>query len=142
MQIKEEFPHLVHGNIAFARKMGFPEVILPGDVRNDLYLTLVYGEFSKGTKTSDKNIEVSVAVCNEKGAIVPNVMALGAGAAMLDVYKSVIYYHEYKPKWNETFRVSKIKMRSFIYNVCITVYLIFISFIRFKCQLKNLNSAI
>lgn len=85
--------------------MGFPEVILPGDVRNDLYLTLVSGEFSKGSKTSDKNIEVTVVVCNEKGQCVPDVMTLGAGASMLDEYKSVIYYHEDKPKWNETFRV-------------------------------------
>lgn len=51
--------------------MGFPEVILPGDVRNDLYLTLISGEFPKGNKTSDKNVEVTVAVCNEKGTAIP-----------------------------------------------------------------------
>lgn len=104
-KIKDEFPHLVHGNVAFARKMGFPEVILPGDVRNDLYLTLVGGEFAKGSKSSDKNIEVTATVCNEKGVVVPGVLTLGAGAAMLNEYKSVIYYHEDRPKWNETFRV-------------------------------------
>lgn len=47
--------------------MGFPEVILPGDVRNNLYLTLVNGEFSKGSMSSDKNIQVTVTACNEKG---------------------------------------------------------------------------
>ncbi|XP_037029968.1 dedicator of cytokinesis protein 1 isoform X7 [Bradysia coprophila] len=104
-QIKEDFPHLVHGNVAFARKMGFPEVIFPGDIRNDLYLTLVCGEFSKGTKSTDKNIEVTVVVCNEKGTVVPGVLTLGAGASFLDEYKSVIYYHEDKPKWNETFKI-------------------------------------
>lgn len=67
IQVREENPHLVFGNVGIARKMGFPEVILPGDVRNDLYLTLAYGEFSKGTKSSDKNIECAVTVCNEKG---------------------------------------------------------------------------
>lgn len=41
--------------------MGFPEVILPGDVRNDLYLTLISGEFSKGSKSTDKNVEVTVS---------------------------------------------------------------------------------
>lgn len=51
--------------------MGFPEVILPGDVRNDLYLTLVSGEFSKGSKSTDKNVEVTVRVCNEKGQSIP-----------------------------------------------------------------------
>lgn len=67
MQIREEHPHLVFGNVSIVRKMGFPEVILPGDVRNDLYLTLVSGEFSKGSKSTDKNIEVAVTVCGEKG---------------------------------------------------------------------------
>jgi hypothetical protein len=51
--------------------MGFPEVILPGDVRNDLYLSLVSGEFSKGSKSTDKNVEVTVRVCNEKGQSIP-----------------------------------------------------------------------
>lgn len=104
-QIKDEFPHLVHGNVAIARKMGFPEVIFPGDVRNDLYLTLVNGEFSKTLKGSDKNVEVTAVVCDEKGRIVPNILTLGAGASMLNEYKSVIYYHDDKPKWNETFKI-------------------------------------
>jgi hypothetical protein len=30
-----------------ARKLGLPEVILPSDVRNDLYINLVAGEFSR-----------------------------------------------------------------------------------------------
>lgn len=105
-QVRDEYPHLVHGNVPFARKMGFPEVIFPGDVRNDLYLTLLSGEFSKGaSKTSDKNIELTVVVCNEKGQVVPNVITLGAGAALVSEYKSVVYYHEDKPKWNETFKI-------------------------------------
>jgi hypothetical protein len=68
-KVREENPHLVMGQISVARKMGFPEVILPGDVRNDLYLTLVSGDFSKGSKTTDKNVQVSVTVCNEKGQV-------------------------------------------------------------------------
>ncbi|KAG8228173.1 hypothetical protein J437_LFUL014408 [Ladona fulva] len=71
-QVREENPHLVLGNVAIARKMGFPEVILPGDVRNDLYLTLISGEFSKGTKSSERNVEVTVKVCNEKGQTIPS----------------------------------------------------------------------
>jgi hypothetical protein len=71
LQVREENPHLVLGNVTIARKMGFPEVILPGDVRNDLYLTLVSGEFSKGSKSTDRNVEVTVRVCNEKGQIIP-----------------------------------------------------------------------
>lgn len=96
----------MHNGIVIARKMGFPEVILPGEVRNDLYLTLVAGEFARVSKSTDKNIEVTVAVCNELGTLVPGVLSLGAGAAAVDEYRSVIYYHDDRPKWNETFRVS------------------------------------
>lgn len=107
-QVKEEYPHLMLGNVALnvARKMGFPEVIFPGDVRNDLYVTLIGGEFSKQSKSSDKNIEVTVTVCNESGEIVPSVITQGGGAQMINEYRSVIYYHEDKPKWNETLKVN------------------------------------
>ncbi|XP_035891380.1 dedicator of cytokinesis protein 2 isoform X1 [Anopheles stephensi] len=104
-QVRDEYPHLVLGNVAFARKMGFPEVIFPGDVRNDLYLTLVSGEFSKGSKSSDKNIEVTAYVCNKNGVAIPGVISYGGGGNALNEYKSVIYYHEDRPKWGETFKI-------------------------------------
>ncbi|KAJ9589857.1 hypothetical protein L9F63_017012, partial [Diploptera punctata] len=105
-QVREENPHLVLGNVTIARKMGFPEVILPGDVRNDLYLTVVSGEFSKGNKSTDKNVEVTVRVCNEKGQTIPGVISLGGGMEVLNEYRSVIYYHEDKPQWYEIFKVA------------------------------------
>ncbi|XP_076759592.1 dedicator of cytokinesis protein myoblast city isoform X3 [Xylocopa sonorina] len=105
-QVRDENPHLVLGNVAIARKMGFPEVILPGDVRNDLYLTLISGEFNKGSKSTDKNVEVTVKVCNEFGVPIPGVMTLGGGASPIDEYHSVIYYHEDKPRWCETFKIA------------------------------------
>lgn len=144
-QIKEEFPHLVHGNVAFARKMGFPEVIFPGDVRNDLYLTMISGEFTKGSKGSDKNIEVTAVVCDEKGVIMPGIITLGAGAPMVSEYKSVIYYHEDKPKWHETFKVS----HCFSYMCCCTsqcvmrLFNVFqLSIHRYKYQSRISSSAI
>lgn len=41
----------------------------PGDVRNDIYLTLVQGEFDKGSKKTQKNVEVTMCVCDEAGAV-------------------------------------------------------------------------
>ncbi|XP_065350993.1 dedicator of cytokinesis protein 1 isoform X4 [Cloeon dipterum] len=105
-QVREENPHLVLGSVAIARKMGFPEIILPGDVRNDLYLTIVSGEYSRGSKSTDKNVEVTVRVCNEKGQSIPGVIMMGAGAGPQDEYKSVVYYHEDKPKWYETLKIA------------------------------------
>lgn len=40
---------------------------LTGDVRNDIYVTLVQGDFDKGSKTTAKNVEVTVSVYDEDG---------------------------------------------------------------------------
>lgn len=96
-QIRKDFPHLVDRSTAVARKMGFPEIIMPGgshevrvvsilelapfklidqlqgpvilkgDVRNDIYVTLVQGDFEKGNKTAWKNVEVTMSVHDEDG---------------------------------------------------------------------------
>uniref|UniRef100_A0A672IKG1 Dedicator of cytokinesis 1 n=1 Tax=Salarias fasciatus TaxID=181472 RepID=A0A672IKG1_SALFA len=66
-QIRKDFPHLVDRSTAVARKMGFPEIIMPGDVRNDIYVTLVQGDFDKGSKTTPKNVEVTMSVYDEDG---------------------------------------------------------------------------
>lgn len=74
--------------MTIARKMGFPEVILPGDVRNDLYLTLVSGEFSKGSKSTDRNVEVTVRVCNEKGQSIPVSMNVTCVIVIVIIYSN------------------------------------------------------
>lgn len=38
-----------------------------GDVRNDIYVTLVQGEFDKGKKKTPKNVEVTMSVHDEDG---------------------------------------------------------------------------
>lgn len=88
-----------------ARKMGFPDIIMPTDVRNDLYLTLNSGIFvSKASHA--KNIEVTVRVYTCTGKIVPGVIFTGAGCSPLNEYRSVVYRHEERPKWMETIRIS------------------------------------
>lgn len=49
---------------------GSLSALLLGDVRNDIYLTLVQGEFDKGNKKTQKNVEVTVCVCDEAGSVV------------------------------------------------------------------------
>ncbi|CAG7727806.1 unnamed protein product [Allacma fusca] len=105
-QIQEEQPLVLRGNPIIARKMGFPEVILPNDVRNDLYITLYRGEFHRGNKTTDKNVEVTVSTCNEKGEMLKGLIFGGSGSQGSDQYKSIVYYHDDKPKWNEIFKLN------------------------------------
>ncbi|XP_062566377.1 dedicator of cytokinesis protein 1-like isoform X2 [Saccostrea cucullata] len=106
-QVKEDYPHLIGPNTCVSRKLGFPDVIMPGDVRNDIYVTIKSGEFTRGpAKTADKNVEVTMLVCNNKGEILQNVISHGCGGEMMSEYKTLIYYHEDKPKWHETVKVA------------------------------------
>ncbi|KAM4636036.1 dedicator of cytokinesis protein 1 isoform 2-T2 [Discoglossus pictus] len=105
-QIRKEFPHLVDRTTAVARKMGFPEIIMPGDVRNDIYVTLLQGDFDKGNKTAAKNVEVTVSVFDEDGKRLENVIYPGAGDEAISEYKSVIYYQVKQPRWFETVKVA------------------------------------
>ena len=41
-----------------------------GAVRNDIYVTLEYGQYEKGAKRAERNVEVSVEVVDNKGKII------------------------------------------------------------------------
>ncbi|NXS13437.1 DOCK2 protein, partial [Neodrepanis coruscans] len=130
-QVRKDHPHLVDRSTVVARKLGYPEVIMPGkpggggttlgvqvwgqdladrtvptgDVRNDIYLTLVQGEFDKGSKKTQKNVEVTVCVCDETGSVVQNVIHAGAGDSPCSHYHSVVYYQQRHQRWMETLKV-------------------------------------
>ncbi|NXU45970.1 DOCK2 protein, partial [Drymodes brunneopygia] len=107
-QVRRDHPHLVDRSTAVARKLGYPEVIMPGecDVRNDIYLTLVQGEFDKGNKKTQKNVEVTVCVCDEAGNVVQNVIHAGAGDSPTSHYRSVVYYQQRHQRWMETLKIA------------------------------------
>ncbi|NXQ59948.1 DOCK2 protein, partial [Anthoscopus minutus] len=107
-QVRKDHPHLVDRSTAVARKLGYPEVIMPGkcDVRNDIYLTLVQGEFDKGSKKTQKNVEVTVCVCDEAGNVVQNVIHAGAGDSPISHYRSVVYYQQRHQRWMETLKIA------------------------------------
>ncbi|NWS80985.1 DOCK2 protein, partial [Toxostoma redivivum] len=107
-QVRKDHPHLVDRSTAVARKLGYPEVIMPGkcDVRNDIYLTLVQGEFDKGNKKTQKNVEVTVCVCDETGNVVQNVIHAGAGDSPTSHYRSVVYYQQRHQRWMETLKIA------------------------------------
>ena len=50
--------HLVVGRPCIARKIGFPDLILPNDVRNDLHVNIFSADLSRLNKTADRNVEV------------------------------------------------------------------------------------
>ena len=50
-----------------------------GDVRNDIYITVEHGVFEKGTKRSERNVEVAVEVFDGTRNVIP-VSECGVGA--------------------------------------------------------------
>ncbi|NXA12230.1 DOCK2 protein, partial [Sapayoa aenigma] len=110
-QVRKDHPHLVDRSTVVARKLGYPEdlsdrTVPPGDVRNDIYLTLVQGEFDKGNKKTQKNVEVTVCVCDEAGSVLQNVIHAGAGDSPSSHYRSVVYYQQRHQHWMETLKIA------------------------------------
>ncbi|CAH8499894.1 unnamed protein product [Schistosoma turkestanicum] len=71
--------------------------------RHELYVTLISGNFSKGNKTREHNIEVEVSVIDSDG----NWLNLNNSPERLSpVHKSVVYYHKNQPYWSELFTIN------------------------------------
>ncbi|XP_045534421.1 dedicator of cytokinesis protein 3 [Papilio machaon] len=86
-------------------KRGFPDIIMPGDVRNDLYLTLERAEFERGGKSTAKNVLATVNVHDNTGQLISECVwgASGAGASC---YESLVLYHNNSPAWAEQLRLT------------------------------------
>lgn len=86
------------------RKRGFPDVVMPGDFRNDLHFVLESGEFEKGGKSIPKNIEACISLIDSKGITIDKCISYGSGVSNVTTYKSGVYYHSNSPKWNESIK--------------------------------------
>uniref|UniRef100_A0A665TKP1 Dedicator of cytokinesis 3 n=1 Tax=Echeneis naucrates TaxID=173247 RepID=A0A665TKP1_ECHNA len=100
-QIRRENQAVFNRALALTRKLGFPDVILPGDTRNDLYLTLERGEFERGGKSVQKNIEVTLYVLYADGDSLKDCISLGSGEPNTSEYRSFVLYHNNSPRWSE-----------------------------------------
>ena len=87
------------------RRIGFPNVILPGDIRNDLYITLERGNFDKSGKTGSRNIEITCLVIDQEGQIVENCIYYASGQCGKSRASLPILYHNNSPIWNENVRL-------------------------------------
>uniref|UniRef100_A0A673X151 Dedicator of cytokinesis 3 n=1 Tax=Salmo trutta TaxID=8032 RepID=A0A673X151_SALTR len=104
-QIRRENPMIFNRGVALTRKLGFPDVIMPGDIRNDLYLTLERGDFERGGKSVQKNIEVTVYVLYADGEILKDCISLGSGEPHISEHRSFVLYHNNNPRWSEVVKL-------------------------------------
>ena len=85
--------------------MGFGHAVMPGDLRNDLFVTIVRGTFDRGKPgTSGRNIEVVIIVSDGEGNEIPGavVSASGPGSGCLN---PAVLCHNNTPVWEEVFRL-------------------------------------
>uniref|UniRef100_A0A8C2KUH5 Dedicator of cytokinesis 3 n=1 Tax=Cyprinus carpio TaxID=7962 RepID=A0A8C2KUH5_CYPCA len=104
-QVRRENPMIFNRGVAITRKLGFPDVIMPGDIRNDLYLMLERGDFERGGKSVQKNIEVTMYVLYADGEILKECISLGSGEHNISEYRSFVLYHNNSPRWSEVIKL-------------------------------------
>ncbi|KAG9510700.1 Dedicator of cytokinesis protein 3 [Fragariocoptes setiger] len=85
-------------------RRGLPDIIMPGDFRNELHMVLESGEFEKGGKSIAKNIEASISLIGRAGLPIENCISIGTGIDYVNQYKSCVFYHNNSPRWNETLK--------------------------------------
>lgn len=100
-----ENPSLL-SDVALTARLGFPDVVFPGDKRNEAYIKLWSGEFyPSGTRIagggSAKNIQVSIEVRKRDGSVLENVISRGSGEPNLTQFDSAVFYHQNAPTWGE-----------------------------------------
>ncbi|KJH46365.1 hypothetical protein DICVIV_07575 [Dictyocaulus viviparus] len=76
-----------------------------GDIRNELYVTLMHGEFSG--KSSDRNIEARLHLVEGNGHIVQDCFEniYDSAVRLASDYRSFVYIHEDKPFWLENIKI-------------------------------------
>ncbi|KAG5273390.1 hypothetical protein AALO_G00150830 [Alosa alosa] len=104
-QIRKDYMRLFTRNISITKRLGFSDIIMPGEIRNDLYITLEKGEFEKGGKSVARNVEVSVHVLGADGQIQKDVLCAGSGELGVEQHHSFVLYHSNSPRWSEQIKL-------------------------------------
>uniref|UniRef100_A0A8C1VWY7 Dedicator of cytokinesis 4b n=1 Tax=Cyprinus carpio TaxID=7962 RepID=A0A8C1VWY7_CYPCA len=104
-QLRREYMVLFTRGVSITKKLGFSDVIMPGEMRNDLYITLEKGEFEKGGKSVARNVEVTIYALDADGQILKGFVAVGSGEPGGDEYHTFVLYHNNSPRWAELIKL-------------------------------------
>ncbi|CAG8435565.1 3695_t:CDS:2 [Ambispora gerdemannii] len=100
----KENPALLQG-IPITSRLGFADVVFPGDSRNEIYLKLWSGDFSQGRSTTAKNIQVTAEVRLNTGEILEHAISQGSGEPQVTQFESLVFYHSNNPMWGELIKL-------------------------------------
>jgi len=104
-KVLDENHLLKKAQVAVTRRLGFSDVIMPGDIRNDFYVTIAHADFERGGKTAQRNVEVTMSVVTDKGRIINDCIVVGTGEPPVSEYHSFVLYHNNSPQWNEKVKI-------------------------------------
>ncbi|BEI88066.1 uncharacterized protein CcaverHIS019_0107840 [Cutaneotrichosporon cavernicola] len=117
-QVVREHPSLLL-ETPQTQRLGFPDVVAPGTVRNDLYIKLWTASFSTmfpagGTLRVRKTVapipastQVSLEVRRADGSLVTDSLFMGgSGEPPMAQYNSIVYYHNDQPTFGELVKIA------------------------------------
>uniref|UniRef100_A0A672P551 Dedicator of cytokinesis 4 n=1 Tax=Sinocyclocheilus grahami TaxID=75366 RepID=A0A672P551_SINGR len=104
-QIRKDYMRLFTRNVSISKRLGFSDIIIPGEIRNDLYVTLERGEFEKGGKSVARNVEVTVYLLGGDGQLLKGLVCCGSGEPGVDEHRSYVLYHSNSPRWAEQIKL-------------------------------------
>lgn len=102
-------------------RLGFPDVVFPGDVRNELYIKLWSGDFSSSQTngarrsfanfargqvgTVSSNVQVSIEVRDQSGRLVESVISRCSGEPEVTTWNSMVFQRSSQPTFGELIKV-------------------------------------
>uniref|UniRef100_A0A670J6W0 Dedicator of cytokinesis protein 4 n=1 Tax=Podarcis muralis TaxID=64176 RepID=A0A670J6W0_PODMU len=104
-QIRRDYTSMFTHGVSITRKLGFSNIIMPGEMRNDLYITIERGEFEKGGKSVARNVEVTMYIVDCGGQILKDSISFGSGEPPATEFHSFVLYHNNSPRWAELLKL-------------------------------------
>nr|XP_034984231.1 dedicator of cytokinesis protein 4 isoform X3 [Zootoca vivipara] len=104
-QIRRDYTSMFTHGVSITRKLGFSNIIMPGEMRNDLYITIERGEFEKGGKSVARNVEVTMYIVDCGGQILKDFISFGSGEPPATEFHSFVLYHNNSPRWAELLKL-------------------------------------
>ncbi|KZT04604.1 cytoplasmic protein [Laetiporus sulphureus 93-53] len=108
-------------DIPLSLRLGFPDVVFPGDVRNELYVKLWSGDFSPSQTMMARrsitnfpwgqagsiggNVQVTVEVKNQHGRTIERVISYCSGEPEVTQFNSMVFQRTNQPTFNELIKL-------------------------------------
>jgi len=116
----KENPTLLQ-DAAITARLGFPDVVFPGDERNEVYIKLWSGEFNfstggtikirkgvaalAGSSIGPSSVEVTVEIRTRTGQVIDDAIYLGTGEPPVSLFRSMILYRNNTPTYGELLKL-------------------------------------